>query len=183
VTVADTWQQNPHARTIRVNDDGDYFIGAKPDHARALKKNGYGKYAIQKPDKSGWEDDKFPLKCAGCHTTALDSETHAFGEPALDCYTCHGIADINHSSNTALMWLSAKHSKDPKLITSNCAQCHLRGGRSKSSGLPYANLFVAGDNLFTDFQFDPKEADNPDLNDGIGTCTQACETCWTMDRR
>jgi hypothetical protein len=166
VKVADTWQQNPHARTIRVDDDGNYFIGAKPEHARALKKNGYGKYSIQKAGKSGWEDDKFPLKCAGCHTTAVDPETHAFGEPSLDCYTCHGIADLNHSSNTALMWLSAKHPRDPKLVTSICAQCHLRGGRSKSSGLPYANNFVAGDNLFADFQFDPKEAGNPDLNPG-----------------
>ena len=35
-----------------------------------------------------------------------------------------------------------------------CAQCHLRGGKSTSSKLPYPNQFVPGDNLFKDFQVD-----------------------------
>src|ERR1051326_7614118 len=166
VKVADTWQQNPHAHTIWVNDKGEYFIGSKPTHARALKKNGYGACALQKLDKSAWDNETFGLKCAGCHTTAVDPKTHEFGSPALDCYTCHGIADLNHSKDTSLMWLSAKHTKDPKLITSICAQCHLRGGKSKSSGLPYANNFVAGDNLFADYQVDLKQADNQNLNPG-----------------
>src|SRR5205085_5362444 len=38
------------------------------------------------------------------------------------------------------------------VVTSICAQCHLRTGESKSSGLPYPNNFVAGDNLFRDFR-------------------------------
>ena len=35
-----------------------------------------------------------------------------------------------------------------------CGQCHLRGGRSQSTGLPYPNNFVAGDDLFADFKVD-----------------------------
>lgn len=166
VKVADTWERNPHARTVWVNDNGEYFIGAKPGHVRSLKKTGYGKFAIADPGKPVWDDNKFALKCAGCHTTAVDPQTHAFATPALDCYTCHGVVDLEHTNNTALMWLSSKHSKDPKQITSICAQCHLRGGKSKSSGLPYANNFVAGDNLFADYEVDLKQADNPDLNPG-----------------
>jgi predicted CXXCH cytochrome family protein len=38
------------------------------------------------------------------------------------------------------------------VVTSICGQCHLRGGKSKSTGLSYPNQFVAGDNLFHDFQ-------------------------------
>ena len=167
VKPADTWPQNPHARTIRADDNGNYFLGARDQHARALKKGAYGKFSIQKKDKSGWDnDDVFALKCAGCHASAVDPATHEFGEPSLDCYTCHGIADLNHSSDVSLMWLSSKHTKDPKLVTSICASCHLRGGKSKSSGLPYPNNFVVGDNLFADFQFDAKQADNPGLNAG-----------------
>ena len=35
-----------------------------------------------------------------------------------------------------------------------CGQCHLRTGNSKSTGLPYPNNFVPGDNLFRDFSVD-----------------------------
>ena len=40
------------------------------------------------------------------------------------------------------------------MVTSICAQCHVRTGKSRSTGLPYPNNFVAGDNLFRDFQVD-----------------------------
>ena len=51
------------------------------------------------------------------------------------------------------MLLSSK-SRDPRTIVSICGQCHLRGGKSNSTRLPYPNTFVAGDNLFRDFRVD-----------------------------
>ena len=50
----------------------------------------------------------------------------------------------------------AKARKDsPAAVTSHLRQsCHVRFGKSKSSGLPYPTNFVAGDNLFKDFQVD-----------------------------
>ena len=59
----------------------------------------------------------------------------------------------------------AKARKDsPAAVTSICASCHVRFGKSKSSGLPYPTNFVAGDNLFKDFQVDFDGADDPKLN-------------------
>jgi predicted CXXCH cytochrome family protein len=40
----------------------------------------------------------------------------------------------------------------------------VRFGKSKSSGLPYPNNFVAGDNLFKDFQVDFRIAADEKLN-------------------
>jgi hypothetical protein len=52
------------------------------------------------------------------------------------------------------------------VIASICGQCHLRGGKSRSTGLPYPNNFVGGDNLFRDFQVDWTKADDTRLNPG-----------------
>jgi cytochrome c553 len=65
-----------------------------------------------------------------------------------------------------MIWLSKKKKDDIRTITSICAQCHLRGSASRSSGLPYANNFVAGDNLFQDLQVDWSRADDESLNAG-----------------
>jgi len=40
------------------------------------------------------------------------------------------------------------------VVTAVCAQCHVRTGKSKSTGRPYPTNFVAGDNLFRDFEID-----------------------------
>ena len=175
VQVADTWQENPHARTVRpisVDSDTHGFpsdttdvLGARA-HFRGLKQTGYGKFALLSIDAKSWDNDKFANRCAGCHTTAVDPKTRAFSSIALDCYACHGAVDLKHTGDKALVWLSSKHSKDPVLITSICGQCHLRGGQSRSSGLPYPNNFVAGDSLFLDFQVDWRLADDPKLNAG-----------------
>ena len=93
-------------------------------------------------------------------------KTHTFSTSSLDCYTCHGVAPQNHPNDISLVWFSTKHSRDPKQIVSICGQCHLREGKSKSSGLPYPNNFVAGDDLFHDFQVDLAKADDGDLNPG-----------------
>ena len=164
-----------------VADQIEYFLGSRR-HIRFLKKEGYGKFAIlnaqafldatggtvkfndsPKPD---WDKDKFANRCAGCHTTAVDSSTGRFSQFGLDCYTCHGAVDLKHSNDISLILLSKKRRNDPKVITSLCAQCHLRGGKSSSTGLPYPNNFVAGDNLFRDFEVDFTKADDQGLNAG-----------------
>src|ERR1022692_138008 len=160
VKVADTWEKNPHARTVHPRDDSDpvppdaaFVLGAHPPQ-RGLKPDGYGKFDLLSVDGKTWDKQAFALRCAGCHTTAVDPQTHAFSTSSLDCYTCHGVAPENHPNDTSLIWFSKKHSKAPKQIVSICGQCHLREGKSKSNGLPYPNNFVAGDDLFADFQVD-----------------------------
>jgi hypothetical protein len=103
-------------------------------------------------EKGHWDPAKFAKACAGCHTTGVDPKTGAFSAVALDCYTCHGEVTLNHSKDTQLIYLSKNRHDPARVVTSICAQCHVRTGKSRSSGLPYANNFVAGDNLFRDFQ-------------------------------
>ena len=160
VKVADSWERNPHALTVHPREDGDkvaaevpLVLGARTPQ-RGLRPNGYGKFDLLSADGKTWDKQAFALRCAGCHATAVDPQTHAFSTSSLDCYTCHGVAPQNHPNDTSLIWFSKRHSKDPKLIVSICGQCHLRGGKSKSSGLPYPNHFTAGDDLFADFQMD-----------------------------
>ena len=50
------------------------------------------------------------------------------------------------------------------MVVSICGQCHLRTGTAKSTGLPFPNNFVAGDNLFRDFQVDLSDQQIRGLN-------------------
>ncbi len=167
VKVAATWEKNPHARTVHPRDasdpvpaDAPFVLGAHPPQ-RGLRPDGYGKFDLLSADGKAWDKQAFALRCAGCHTTAVDPQTHAFSASSLDCYTCHGVAPPNHPNDTSLIWFSKKHSTDPKQIVSICGQCHLRGGKSGASGLPYPSNFVAGDDLFAGFQVDfAKPADH-----------------------
>lgn len=159
----------------------EFFLGSR-NHVRFLKKEGYGKFAILSAraelnrsgaaqrwvdaEKPGWDKARFAVKCAGCHTTGVNSKDNTFSAFGLDCYTCHGVVDLEHTSDTSLIFLSKKQRADAKAITSTCASCHLRGGKSRSTGLPYPNNFVAGDNLFQDFQVDFSKADDESLNPG-----------------
>jgi hypothetical protein len=83
----------------------------------------------------------------------VHTETRAFSATSIDCFACHGPVDRAHTKDTAVVLLSKKNQK-PREVISICGQCHLRGGKSKSSELPYPNTFVAGDNLFRDFDVD-----------------------------
>jgi predicted CXXCH cytochrome family protein len=100
-----------------------------------------------------WETTTFADRCAGCHTTAVDTSTRAFSAVSLDCFTCHGDVPTEHTEKTSNALLSTQN-KPPRHVVSLCGQCHLRGGASTSSGLPFPNTFVPGDNLFRDFQVD-----------------------------
>jgi predicted CXXCH cytochrome family protein len=101
-----------------------------------------------------WDGKRFGDACAGCHATAVDSKERIFSARSLDCYVCHGEVSLEHSKNTALVHLSRKRNDSARVVTAICAQCHVRTGKSKSTGLPYPNNFVAGDNLFRDFRMD-----------------------------
>jgi hypothetical protein len=171
--VGPTWEREPHAWTIReigvepsipqVPKDATHIIGS-PQHYRALKLIGYGKFAILADDGKTWQPDVFATRCAGCHTTGVDPTTHAFSAYAFDCYACHGEVSAEHTTKPELAWLGSKRPRDPKAIVAICAQCHLRGGKSQSTGLPYPNNFIAGDDLFIDFKVDLKLAYDPAMN-------------------
>jgi predicted CXXCH cytochrome family protein len=105
-------------------------------------------------EKPNWNAKTFGDACTGCHATGVESRTRAYSTVSLDCYVCHGAVDPKHSNDTTLVHLSRARQDSPRVVTSICAQCHIRTGRSKSTELPYANTFVAGDNLFRDFQVD-----------------------------
>ena len=143
VKVAATWEKNPHARTVHPRDasdpvpaDAPFVLGAHPPQ-RGLRPDGYGKFDLLSADGKAWDKQAFALRCAGCHTTAVDPQTHAFSASSLDCYTCHGVAPPNHPNDTSLIWFSKKHSTDPKQIVSICGQCHLRRQvRSERTSLP-----------------------------------------------
>jgi predicted CXXCH cytochrome family protein len=102
--------------------------------------------------KPCWEGSTFAERCAGCHATAVDPATKTFAVVALDCYACHGVVAAEHSKDTRLVYLSRKREDPARVVTSICASCHIRDGKSKKTGLPYPDNFVAGDNLFRDFQ-------------------------------
>jgi len=116
------------------------------------------------PNDPRWEAATFGRRCAGCHATGVDSKTHAFSAASLDCFVCHGDATIDHSKDASKMILAMARKDPPRVVVSICAQCHIRSGRARSTGLPYPNNFVAGDNLFRDFEVDFSDAHLQTLN-------------------
>lgn len=181
--IGTTWPRNAHQRTMRPAEKNDLALRSlamlaggnkfapevdlllgEERFVRYLKRSKqYGRVemlsathdaAVGKIEgDANWDENKFADRCAGCHATAVDTATRAFSATSIDCVSCHGVVDLAHSKNTTLVLLSDQN-RDPKQVVSICAQCHLRGGQSKSSGLPYPNSFVAGDNLFLDFDVD-----------------------------
>ena len=107
--------------------------------------------------RMGWDTATFGDACAGCHATAVDSKSQAFSSLAIDCVACHGVVDLAHTRKQSSVFLGSQL-KEPLDVISICGQCHLRGGTSKSTAAPYPNTFVAGDNLFRDFQVNLSDA-------------------------
>ena len=156
-------------------EQADFLMGGQRV-ARALKRSAkYGRLELSlarafpadassnEPQQSAkdsldpvWHASHFADRCAGCHCTAVDAQNRAFSSVGLDCYVCHGVVDLNHTKDTRQVLLSTKN-QPAKQVAAICGQCHLRGGHSKSSSLPYPNTFVPGDNLFRDFQVDLSE--------------------------
>lgn len=146
------------------------LLGRK-QRVRFLKPTGeYGKLAVlstawvpprpgepphlDRTDNPSWDAAKFADSCSGCHTTGVDPKTRAFSSPSLDCYVCHGEATLDHSKDTSLMPLSRTRKDPARVVISICGSCHVRTGKSQSTGRPYPNNFVTGDNLFRDFDVD-----------------------------
>ncbi len=119
---------------------------------------------LDSDEKPRWDAETFARDCAGCHATAVDPRTHAFSALSIDCFSCHGDASAEHANDTKLMPLAKARKDSAAAVTSICASCHVRFGKSKASGLPYPTNFVAGDNLFKDFQVDFRAADDAKLN-------------------
>ena len=179
--IGTTWSQNRHTLTVRpitTQEPGvralkelfpeqaataSYVMGHKRV-TRFLKRGaGYGKldlltasFARQQKklqETAAWDPQVFGDRCAGCHTTAVDTKPAAFSALALDCYVCHGAVDLRHTKQPKMVLLSQEN-RTPREVISICGQCHLRGGISKTTKRPYPNTFVPGDNLFRDFHVD-----------------------------
>lgn len=122
------------------------------------------RFRLTSSDDVHWDRELFAKSCSGCHTTGVNAKTGAFSLPTLDCYVCHGDATLDHSNEPSLVHLAKSREDSPLVVISICAQCHIRFGKSKSTGRPYPNNFVAGDNLFRDFEVDFSLADDPSIN-------------------
>jgi hypothetical protein len=118
------------------------------------------------PENPTWNSQQFGDSCAGCHTTGVDSQQRTFSAISLDCYACHGDVSLEHAKQKSAVYLGHKTQESARVTTSICAQCHLRDGKSKSTRLPYPNNFVAGDNLFRDYQVDLSPEHAKSLNPG-----------------
>jgi predicted CXXCH cytochrome family protein len=101
-----------------------------------------------------WDSKTFGESCAGCHASGVDAKKCTFTAASLDCFVCHGQIPEEHTTQPMLAHFSKKKREPAAVVASICGQCHLRTGKSKSTDLPYPNNFVAGDNLFRDYQVD-----------------------------
>jgi hypothetical protein len=117
-------------------------------------------------DRPHWDARKFGDGCAGCHATGVDGAARTFAAVSLDCFACHGEVAEKHAKDPRLVFLSPRRNDPARVLTSICAQCHVRTGTARSTGLPYPNNFVAGDNLFRDFKMDLSEEAIRRLNPG-----------------
>tara|TARA_B100000809_G_scaffold266074_1_gene327212 strand:+ start:696 stop:1736 length:1041 start_codon:yes stop_codon:yes gene_type:complete len=105
-----------------------------------------------------WDGEHFGKACAGCHATGVDSKKQTFSAMSIDCFACHGSVELGHTKDTRLVHLSKRRADSPRVVASLCGQCHIRSGVSRSTGFPFANNFVAGDNLFRDLEVDLSSA-------------------------
>jgi hypothetical protein len=160
--VGSSWLDNVHAWTTRpageppqvgpLPPDATHVIGK--EHFRPLKQNGYGKFSLLTLGGTSWQSNVFEKECAGCHTTAVNPLTGEFSSIGLDCYACHGNVPEDHATRKGTALLSRTRANADKEAIAICGSCHLRGGRSKTSGRPYPHAYIAGDDLFRDFQVD-----------------------------
>jgi hypothetical protein len=154
----------------KVAEDIKYVLGNKQRQRFLKSARAYGQLELLSvewvPPRNGkpgkltaterphWDAARFGNACAGCHTTAVEAKSRAFAALSLDCYVCHGNVPAGHTKKPELAHLSPKRKDHARVVTSICAQCHVRAGKAKSTGLPYPNTFVTGDNLFRDFRVD-----------------------------
>ncbi len=121
--IGTSWQGNSHARTVRT--DGDSYLLGAGDTPRRMRLLRAGRFGIERGGKI--DASRFTKRCAGCHASGFDSRTGLFFSIGIDCFACPGDAPLKHSNDVSLVQLS------------------------RSTGLPFANNYVAGDNLLLDF--------------------------------
>lgn len=161
------------------------FLLGGNHRTRYLKPNGrYGQLSLLnlqwRPPRDGqaghlveveearWDSELFADSCAGCHTTAVDARLRAYSSPSLQCFTCHGDVPAAHEDEPGRVYFSGQRAVEPRLEVSICGQCHLRGGASRSTGRPYPNTYVAGDNLLRDYAVDWSQEHLDGLNPADG---------------
>jgi len=184
--VGPGWPTNRHGQTVRAVDadlpalkelarlpqlktiaaDAELMLGGKRSTRFLRRSAEHGRLDLLATDSARWDKQTFGARCAGCHASGVDSAKQNFTAISLDCFVCHGEVPDKHTTQGWLALLSPHRKDSAAIVTSICAQCHLRGGASKSSGLPYPNNFVAGDNLFRDFRIDLSVAAIDKLNPG-----------------
>ena len=159
-----------HHRVRYLKPTGEYgklaLLSAEfsPPAPGSSRRRGHG--ALRGEENPKWDDHKFALKCVGCHATAVDPQTHAYSAIGLDCFACHGLVEPRHSKDAKLIFFGKGRQDPPRVAVAICAQCHLRTGKSRKTGLPYPTNFVAGDNLFRDFEVDLSDTALAAMNPG-----------------
>jgi predicted CXXCH cytochrome family protein len=162
-------------------DETQFVMGNKRRTRFLRKGQGYGRLdllsaevawdradaaTVVHADRPSWDTQRFGQACAGCHSTQADSRTQSFSAISLDCFVCHGNSTLEHTKDKKRMLFARGNSAPARTVVSACGQCHLRGGRSKATGLPYPNNFTAGEDLFADFVVNLAAADDATLNPG-----------------
>ncbi len=127
--------------------DASFLLGTRREIRFLKRSNQYGKFGIlsaayaSPPHAAGsrirgkltqtkgvhWDEEAFAKRCAGCHTTAVDPQTHAFSAISLDCYACHGIVDLRHSKETRLVAFGKGNPDPPRVQLANCAVSSAHG--------------------------------------------------------
>jgi predicted CXXCH cytochrome family protein len=178
--VGPSWSANRHARTVREVEPkaleaaklGDRaaevtLMMGRPGRYRFLRPSAeFGKLDLLAGHPPQWDGKTFAERCAGCHATAVDGTRRTFASRSLDCCVCHGDVPGEHAKDTTQVYLAKKRQGPARVVISICGQCHIRTGQARSNGMPYPNQFVAGDNLFRDFQADFSDAALARLNPG-----------------
>jgi hypothetical protein len=172
-TIGVGWSTNRHNLTTRGGAEAETFLLGAGKLQRALRRTGYGQFAMEGAD--------FNAECAGCHMTMVNPKTRAASAVGIDCVACHGAVDLNHSTDTNLVWLSKKQKTDIERVNATCAQCHLRGGKFTSTGLPYPAAFLAGSLLFPDYAVTGESLDAADAH-VLRTVREAKTTCLECHR-
>lgn len=157
-TIGVSWSTNRHNLTTRGAQKAEEFLLGAGKAPRVLQRTGYGRFSL------AGDGPAFNAECAGCHMTMVNPKTRAASAVGIDCVACHGAVDLNHSTDTNLVWLSKKQKTDVNAVNATCAQCHLRGGKFQSTGLPYPAAFLAGSALFPDFLVSAETLDPADAH-------------------
>lgn len=189
-------------------DEIAYVVGDTRLHAYLKPSEGYGaadllnvQYDLQagnvrKVKEMAWRKEAFNESCAGCHATGFDTTTKTYQALTLDCYTCHGQPEISHTANPEQALFNDIALPPPRVEMSICGSCHIRSGKSKSTGQPHANNYMPGDNLFQDLEVDWSDEAMAQLNPSdrhimlnirevvlYGNEAMACTTCHGIHKQ